>query len=375
MEDKQFKNRLLSLDVFRGITVAAMILVNNPGNWGYIYAPLKHANWHGCTPTDLIFPFFLFIVGVAIVFALYEAKQNLPHKNLYVKILKRGTILFALGLFLNLFPYFDFENVRILGVLQRIGLVYIFCGMLFLLTNRHSQYFIFWGILIAYYLLLSFVPIPGYGPANLDKGTNLAAWLDRLILTQNHIWKHSVTWDPEGILSTLPAIATAIFGMIIGYIIKETKKSVVETSLRMIYRGVIAVVLGICFNFYFPINKSLWTSSYVFFTGGLATLFLAILYWLIDVNGNKKCLNLFTLYGLNAITVFFGSTIIAKLCAVPFFIKDGVNVGAKEWIYQSYFLPNISNPYLASLMGAVVLVLIWYFILWVLNKKNVHIKI
>lgn len=368
-------NRLLSLDVFRGITVAAMILVNNPGNWGTIYWPLEHSDWNGCTPTDLIFPFFLFIVGVAIVCALKNLKQNNVHKPLIFKILKRGFIIIALGLFLNLFPYFDFAHMRIPGVLQRIGVVYIVCAILFLKTTRHTQYFVFWFLLVGYYLLMAFVPIPGIGNANLDKETNLAAWVDRLILTQNHTWKQTVTWDPEGILSTLPAIASGIFGMIVGCVVTAEKKANIESSLRLIYHGIIAIILGLCFDFYFPLNKSLWTSSFVLYTSGLATVCFSILYWLIDVKKYKMGVKFFLVFGLNAITVFFGSAIIAKLLNIPWVVQNGETIGAKLWLYQTFFVPYINNPYLASLAGALTFVCIWYGVLWFMSKKNVFIKI
>jgi predicted acyltransferase len=367
--------RLLSLDVFRGITVAAMVLVNNPGDWGHIYAPLKHATWNGCTPTDLIFPFFLFIVGVSIVMAFYTPKYTVSHSILLVKISKRGAILIALGLFLNLFPLFDFGHVRIFGVLQRIGIVYIVCAVLFLKTNRHTQFYLFWLILLVYYCLMRYVPVPGYGQANFAIETNLAAWLDRLLITQNHTWKQTVTWDPEGILSTLPAIASGIFGIIIGYIFKETPKYNGITALRMIYHGLTAVVLGICFNYFFPINKSLWTSSYVLFTGGLATLLFSLIYFYVDVKNHRKRLGIFLVYGKNAITVFFGSAIIAKLFAIKWIVANGTLIGIKEWLYQIFFVSFISNAYMASLLGAVTFVIIWYGIVWLMNKKNILLTV
>ncbi|TAH00007.1 MAG: DUF5009 domain-containing protein [Sphingobacteriales bacterium] len=375
MDAIKTSNRLLSLDVFRGITVAAMILVNNPGNWSSIYWPLKHSDWNGCTPTDLIFPFFLFIVGVAIVCALKNLKQNIEHKPIIFKILKRGFTIIGLGLFLNLFPYFDFAHMRIPGVLQRIGVVYIVCAILFLKTTRHTQYFIFWFLIVGYYLLMNYVPIPEFGSPNLDMETNLAAWVDRLILTQNHTWKQTVTWDPEGILSTIPAIASGIFGMIVGCIVNTNEKPSIEISLRLIYHGIIAIIIGICFDFFFPLNKSLWTSSFVLFTSGLATVYFSIIYWLIDVKNYKIGVNFFLVFGLNAITVFFGSAVIAKLLNIPCLVKNTETIGAKQWLYQTFFVPYISNPYMASLAGALTFVVIWYAILWLMSKKNIFIKI
>jgi len=368
-------HRLISLDVFRGITVAAMILVNNPGDWGHIYAPLKHANWNGCTPTDLIFPFFLFIVGVSIVLAFYTKKTTVSHRILLKKIVKRGAILIGLGLFLNLFPYFDFSHVRIPGVLQRIGIVYIICAILFLKTNRLTQFFLFGMILIAYYSLMVYVPVPNFGPANLNPETNLSAWVDRLIITQNHTWKQTITWDPEGVLTTLPAIATGLFGMLIGYILIKTPKYNGKTALQIFYFGVVTFIAGLFFSYIFPLNKSLWTSSFVLVTGGLACITFSFIYYFIDAKNNKNGINFFLVYSKNAITVFFGSAVVAKLFNIKFISMGADVVGIKTWLYQMLFVSIINNPYLASLLGAISFVLIWYFILWLLNKYSIKISV
>ena len=218
--------RLLSLDFFRGITVAAMILVNNPGDWGHIYAPLEHAEWNGCTPTDLIFPFFLFIVGVSIVYALDNKLSDFKnHNSLILSILKRAAILFGLGLLMSLQPYFDFANFRIPGVLQRIAIVYFVCALLFLKIKPNILFKIFIIILISYWLMMVLIPVPGFGVANLGKETNLGAWLDRFVLTEKHLWINGKTWDPEGILSTLPAIASGLFGVLMGVILKSKQRT------------------------------------------------------------------------------------------------------------------------------------------------------
>lgn len=214
--------RLLSLDVFRGLTVAAMILVNNPGSWSHIYAPLRHAEWHGCTPTDLIFPFFLFIVGVSISFALDSKKNQVKHSKLILTAFKRAVILFGLGLFLSLYPtvFTDpveaFKTVRIPGVLQRIAIVFFISAIIFIKTTPKTQLRIMISLLIGYWLIMVSIPVPGVGYANLEKETNLGAWLDRTLLTEAHLWRSARTWDPEGLLSTLPAIATGLFGVLVG---------------------------------------------------------------------------------------------------------------------------------------------------------------
>lgn len=368
-------NRLISLDVFRGITVAAMILVNNPGSWGYIYAPLEHAAWNGCTPTDLIFPFFLFIVGVSITYALSSKKLDLTaHNQLILSALKRAAILFGLGLFLSLFPLFDFSVVRILGVLQRIGIVFFVCAVIFIKTNPKTQLRIMIGILLAYWALMTLIPVPGVDYPNLEKETNLAAWLDRLILTESHVWKSAKTWDPEGILSTLPAIASGIFGMLIGQFLKRKDKPEGDKIAWLFSFGILAVIVGLIWDLAFPINKSLWTSSFVLYTGGLATIGLALCYWLIDVQGYKKFTSPFVVYGVNAITVFFASGLIPRILNMIKLDLNGEQVGAKVWLYDTFYTPYLS-PYNASLAGAITFILIWWFILWMMYKKNIIIKV
>ena len=369
------KHRLLSLDVFRGITVAAMILVNNPGDWGNIYAPLKHADWNGCTPTDLIFPFFLFIVGVSIVFALSSKKEQPEnHQQLILSALKRSAILFGLGLFLSLFPYFDFTTVRILGVLQRIAIVYFFCAVIFIKLDPKAYWKWFFGILVAYWAIMTLIPVPDIGYANLGKETNLGAWIDRLILTENHTWKQSKTWDPEGILSTLPAIGTGLFGLMIGGILKRKDQAEADKIAWIFSLGTIAVIIGLIWDLVFPINKSLWTSSYVMYAGGLAAIGLALCYWLIDVKGYTKFTSPFVVYGVNAITVFFASGLIPKILSLIKVNLNGEQVGAKVWLYETFYTPYLS-PYNASLAGAITFILIWWFILWLMYRKNIIIKV
>jgi len=368
-------NRLISLDVFRGLTVAAMILVNNPGSWGHIYAPLEHADWNGCTPTDLIFPFFLFILGVSITYALSSKKLDVEsHNQLILSALKRASILFGLGLFLSLFPLFDFSVVRILGVLQRIGIVFFVCAVIFIKTNLKTQFKLMIGILLAYWAIMTLIPVPEIGYANLEKETNLAAWVDRLILTENHIWKSAKTWDPEGILSSLPAIASGIFGMLIGQFLKRKDKPEGDKIAWLFSFGILAVIVGLIWDLAFPINKSLWTSSFVLFTGGLATISLALCYWLIDVQGYKKFTSPFVVYGVNAITVFFVSGLIPRILNLIKLDLNGEKVGAKVWLYETFYTPYLS-PYNASLAGAITFILIWWFILWLMLKKNIIIKV
>ena len=372
--------RLLSLDFFRGLTVAAMILVNNPGSWGHIYLPLEHAEWHGCTPTDLVFPFFLFIVGVSIAYAMGSKKDDpASHKKTLFKAFKRALVLFGLGLILSIFPrnFEDFDlinalqHVRIPGVLQRIGVVFFIASFLFLKLSTKNIYRTFILILFGYWLLMVFVPVPGVGYANLEKETNLGAWLDRTILTEAHLWKAAKTWDPEGILSTLPAIATGLFGVLVGIYLRRKDVEVGTKMAWLFSAGAVAVLLGLLWDLEFPINKALWTSSYVLYTGGLATIFLALSYWIIDANHYNRFTKPFVVYGVNAITVFFVSGLLPRLLNM---IKIKPETGALTWFNQTFFTPYFS-PINASLAYAIFVVLFFYVILWVMYKKNIIIKV
>jgi predicted acyltransferase len=378
---QQSPARLLSLDVFRGLTVAAMILVNNPGSWAHIYAPLRHAEWHGCTPTDLIFPFFLFIVGVSISYALGSKKGHMSHSKLIFTALKRALILFGLGLFLNLFPkvFTDpmeaFQTVRIPGVLQRIAVVFFITAVIFIKTSPKTQLRILIGILLAYWAMMTLIPVPGVGFANLEKETNLGAWLDRTLLTEAHLWRSAKTWDPEGIFSTLPAIGTGIFGLLIGTWLKRKDKEESVKISWMFSIGILAVILGLIWDLCFPINKALWTSSFVLYAGGLASIGLALCYWLIDVQGFKKGTTPFVVYGINAITVFFLSGLIPRiLTMIKVNMPDGTVLTSREWLYESFYSPYFS-PINASLAGAVTFILIWLGILWWMYSRKIIIKV
>lgn len=367
--------RLLSLDFFRGITVAAMILVNNPGDWGHIYAPLEHAEWNGCTPTDLIFPFFLFIVGVSIVYALDNKLSDFKnHNSLILSILKRAAILFGLGLLMSLQPYFDFANFRIPGVLQRIAIVYFVCALLFLKIKPNILFKIFIIILISYWLMMVLIPVPGFGVANLGKETNLGAWFDRFVLTEKHLWINGKTWDPEGILSTLPAVASGLFGVLMGVILKSKQRTEENKVVWLFVYGFIAFLFGLMWDLFFPINKSLWTSSYVLYTGGLASMGLALCYWLIDVKEFTKVAKPFIIFGVNAITVFFASGVIARSMNILKTTLNGEEVNWKRYLYLQFFEPNFS-PINASVAWAISFVLIWFLILWVMYKKGIVIKV
>ncbi len=369
----EISQRLYSLDVFRGITVAAMILVNNPGSWETVYPPLLHAHWNGCTPTDMIFPFFLFIVGVSIHFA-YQSKlgEGLSQK-IFLKIIRRTLIIFALGLFLTLFPKFNFSTVRIPGVLQRISLVFFACSILYFKTNWLTQIRVVIILLVGYFILMTMIPVPDFGPANLEPETNLAAWIDRLLL-DGHLWAQSKTWDPEGALSTLPAIATGMLGMLTGRLF-TTVKEPAERTTWIFFIGSLLIILGLTWGIIFPINKSLWTSSFVLYTGGIAMQFLAACYWLIDVQGIRKWSTPFTYYGMNAIFVFVASGLIAKiLIRTKVTIESGEEISMWSYLYKNLYASWLS-PYNASLLFALTLVLIFLAILAWMYKKKIFVKV
>jgi len=369
--------RLISLDVFRGLTVAAMILVNNPGDWGHIYAPLEHAGWNGCTPTDLIFPFFLFIVGVSLVYALDGAKrQGGPQGAVLGRVLRRAAVLFGLGLLLSLYPKFDFSVVRIMGVLQRVALVFLGCSFIYLKTSRRTQIGLLVVFLVGYAVLMQLVPVPGFGPANLEPATNLGAWLDRLVFSEAHLWKVSKTWDPEGLLGTLPALGTGLLGGLTAQWLRRTDREPAAKVAWLFVAGGALVILGLIWDAWFPINKALWSSSYVLFTGGLATMGLAALYWLCDVQGYRRYTGPALAYGVNAILVFCLSALLSRTFGLfKLALPSGKPGGFKEWLYQWGIMPLFADPRNASLAGALLLILIWGVILVWMHRKGVVWKV
>jgi len=382
------KPRLLSLDFFRGLTVAAMILVNNPGSWGHIYAPLEHAEWNGCTPTDLIFPFFLWIVGVSIAFSMSSSKANPEtHAKTILKAVKRGLTLYFLGFFLAIFGkiitaiiqdtsiWEAFKTVRLLGVLQRIGIVFIISSIVFLKVSNKVIFKILIVVLAVYWGLMTFVPVPDVGYPNMEKETNLAAWIDRGILTEAHTWASSKTWDPEGVLSTLPAIGTCLFGILVGVWMRRKDVDNPTKVAWLFTTGTAAVALGLLWDLQFPINKALWTSSYVLYAGGLASIGLALCYWIIDVQGYKRFTTPFVVYGVNAITVFFLAGLMPRvLNLISITQADGTKTPLLVYFYNTCYQPFFS-PLNASLVWAISYVLGFYVLLYWMYKKNIIIKV
>lgn len=365
--------RLKSLDVFRGITIASMILVNNPGSWNHVYPPLLHAEWHGCTPTDLVFPFFLFIAGVAMAFSLSKyTQENQPTPQLYRRIIQRCLILFLLGLLLNGFPTYNLATIRIMGVLQRISLAYLLAAIAILNLSRKQLYWLSAALLIGYWAAMQLIPIPGYGAGNLSPEGNFAAYIDRLILTQQHLWA-SKPYDPEGLFSTLPALVTLLIGYFTGEWLKhQPTKS--RTSLNLVIVGLSCLVVGYIWGLFFPINKVLWTSSYVIFTAGWALLLLAACYEAIEVRGWQKWAWPFEVMGLNAIFIFVASGFLARLMIYNY-IGSGENAPTiKTWVYEQYF-QSWAGALNGSLVFAIVNVLFWWGISDLMYRRGWFFKV
>jgi len=440
-------DRLISLDVFRGMTIAAMILVNNPGT-SPVYWPLEHAEWNGLTPTDWIFPFFLFIVGVAIPISLGRnpTRREGAADRPYRRIITRAISIFLLGLAISVLPFFQFAatdapdwlkmliwltfaaalfflllrnfkvagilagsavvgivvmvlagytvvpynfgTMRVFGVLQRIAICYLVASLIFLHTNWKQQLGIAIGLLVVYWFLMINVSVPGCEVTTMnDKACNLAAYLDRVILGENHIWRFGKVYDPEGILSTLTAIATTLSGVLTGVWLARKREdeegsegfSVVSRHLSLVsgmfFFGTVLVALGWMWNSYFPLNKSLWTSSYVVVTTGLALLTFACCYWLIDIKGYKKWAWPFVVFGVNALALFVFSGMFARMMAayrVSTFENKPVSV--QKWLIDNIYL-ILLQPINASLAYAICFILFWLFLMWLLYRKGIYMKV
>jgi predicted acyltransferase len=421
------RERMISLDVFRGLTILLMTIVNNPGSWSAIYPPLLHSEWHGCTPTDLVFPFFIFIMGVAVSFAMPTKTFDSTTFN---KILVRSLRMFCLGIFFNFFAKIQlfglegiplligrliitiavgyalmgnfsskiknilafsilfiylflaysgieaYQDVRLPGVLQRIAIVYFVVSLLYLKSNQRTQILVASLLLLGYWAAMALIPVPGIGEANFDKGTNLASWIDSILL-KGHMYRGTVTWDPEGILSTIPSIATGIIGLLIGQLLHRSIPKI-EIAKKMAIAGIVLIIVAQIWSIVFPINKSLWTSTYVLYTAGLATACLALLYYLIDILNLKKGIKLFLIWGVNPMIVFFFSQIIPQgLVMIQFKNPHSPDqqINLLDYLYSFGIAPFFSNPMTASLAGALTYVAIWTFILWIFYKNKLIFKV
>ncbi len=382
------------------MTVAGMLLVNNPGTWSAIYPPLQHAPWHGWTPTDLIFPFFLFIVGITTELSLQARRARGDDERAILRqILRRAALIFLFGLILSAFPFFTWtaipdnpdpsfvdrvvhrvEHLRILGVLQRIGLAYLCGALLTLRTSWKQQLGILAALLFGYWALMTLVPVPDTGVPGrfvLDKPDQLlSAWLDRTILGVNHLWSGSKTWDPEGLLSTVPAIGTMILGTFAGRCIAEHQRSLTERLSALFAVGTLLMMAGLVWNWGFPINKSIWTSSYVLFTAGMGAVSLATCLWLIDVCQVRRWTFPFVVYGMNPMLAFLGSGLMARLIGSLLMIgrDDGTRISVQGLVYKGLYASWLP-PREASFAYAISFVALWFLILWAAWKKGIILKV
>ena len=360
------QNRILSVDIFRGMTIVLMILVNTPGTWSAVYAPFLHAHWHGYTPTDLVFPFFLFIVGTSIAFSY---KNKTPTGSTYKKITVRALKLIGLGLFLGAFtlafPFIkDFANIRFPGVLQRIGVVFFFVAILFLNFNWKTLIGIAVVLLVGYWLLMVFVPVNGVESTLERAPNNLANWLDvKVFGTHNY----KADYDPEGLLSTIPAVASGLFGVFTGLILtsKQEKKATILMGI-----GGTLLIIGHLWDWVFPINKALWTSSFVLVTAGWANLILALIFYLTDVK-HIKFGSLFRYAGANAIVLYFFSSFISKLMGM---IHIG-DTSLHGWLFNTIYVHDTISLQLSSLLYGLTVVSFYVLLAYVLYKRKIYIKV
>ena len=441
-------SRLISLDVFRGMTIAGMVLVNNPGG-SPVYWPLDHAEWNGLTPTDWIFPFFLFIVGVSISISLGRKKEQGITGKTYTQIVTRAASIYLLGAAISVLPFFQFRDTdapdplkmliwlafsaslfflllrkykiaavllasgllgiaamnlagynvvgynygtfRIAGVLQRISVCYLVTAIIFLHTTWKQQVGISVVLLVGYWAIVTVIPVPGCEMITAEniKACNLPAFIDRLIIGENHIWRGGKVYDPEGILSTIPAIVTTISGVLTGTWLArndegrimndESKSGDQNSSLNKVSGlfgvGVALLAIGLIWNSYFPMNKALWTSSYVLATTGLALLTLGFCYWLIDIKGYSRWAWPFKVFGANALALFVFTGLFARMIsAYRVTGPDGQLISIGRWVMLNIFLPT-AHPIDASWMFAVTFILLWLFLMWLLYRKQIYVKV
>jgi predicted acyltransferase len=391
------KDRLVALDVFRGMTVAGMLLVNDPGTWNAIYPPLEHAEWFGWTPTDLIFPFFLFIVGITTYLSLSSRRaRGASDADLVKQILKRGGLILLVGLLMTGFPYHQFyiklpfgavfdsqtphldvAHWRLTGVLQRIALCYTFGALLTLRTTVKQQVMILVALLYGYWFVMTLFPVPGRGLGALTLSVpdgSLAAWLDRALLGTNHLWVGSKTWDPEGLLSTIPAIGTVILGALTGRWL-QSDRPLLERVSALFAVGALAMMSGLMWHWSFPIAKNIWTSSYVLFTAGCAAVSIATCMWLIDVEKVDWWTRPFVIYGVNPLIAFVASGFFGRLVYTLIRVPTAAGlVPVQTAIFDTVFAPWL-DPRDASLMFAIAWVLLFYLMLADLYRRDIVVKL
>ena len=365
--------RIYSIDIFRGMTIALMIIVNNPGSWAYVYAPFRHAKWHGCTLTDLVFPFFLFIVGAAMRFA-FVRWHSFASNEFYKHVFWRTVSIFLAGSLIHAYPFiqqdWDWSNFRIMGVLQRIALAYGIAAIMVIHLDLKKLLIASIGVLVSYWGLLWI----GGDSDPYGLATNLARKIDIIILGESHLYGGTgIQFDPEGLLSTLPSVVTVIIGYLVGAMI-HTTKDFLDNIKRMSVLGITLIVLGTLWGFIFPINKQLWTSSYVLYTGGFATLILALLCWALDIKKWKKPFWIFEVFGTNSIFLFVLSGIWTKTILRLQFDFEGNTISGYSYLYRSLFVP-IAGDLNGSLLFAITHVIGFWLVLYWLYRKKIFINL
>jgi predicted acyltransferase len=362
--------RLLSLDAFRGATIALMVLVNTPGGPN-TYGPLNHSEWNGWTITDTVFPAFLWIVGVAITLSLGKRiAAGVPKWRLFLQVLRRAGVIFGLGLIVYAAPDFNLSTQRLLGVLQRIAICYLIASAIYLTTRWRAQLVWIIGLLVSYWLIMMLVPVPGYGAGDLATGHNIANYADRVVLGA-HNYAGTKDWDPEGLISTLPSIATVLLGIMAGHILK-LKRDLSERTTWLYLAGSILIAAGLICNTWLPINKKLWTSSFSLFMGGMDFIIFAGFVWLIDGRGYRRLARPLVIMGMNAIAVYLASELLEEILSL-IHVGGPASPSVHEWIYQTLFAP-LASPRNASLAYAICYVLLMYGIAYGMYKKSWFVK-
>ena len=367
-------SRMVSLDTFRGITIGAMLLVNHPGNYSVMYAPLDHAEWHGWTPTDLIFPSFLFIVGVALTFSiLKQLDRGAARRQILARAVKRALILIALGLIIASFPWWHvhWSTLRIPGVLQRIGLAYLVAMPLVLWLKARGQAIFAVLFLLGYWGLLSWMPVPGIGAGVWEPGQDLGAFIDRTVFGTNHLLPGE-TWDPEGLLSTLPAIATVLLGALTGQWL-QSDTSPTRKTIGMLVAGAIGIAFGVLWGQVFPINKKLWTSSFTIFSAGTALILLGVCYWLVEVKNYRRWAIPFTILGVNGITVYVLSELVDMMLGR--ISINSLGIRSLRNAFFGHIFASWLSPHGASLAYAAVYALVWLGLMSLLFRRNVRVRV
>jgi len=355
--------RFVALDAFRGATMALMVLVNNPGD-NHIYWPLEHAEWNGWTPTDVVFPSFMWIVGVAMTLSFAKRiAAGASHAQLFSQAFKRAAMIFVLGLLVYVYPGFSFTTQRLLGVLQRIAICYLIAAAIYLTTKLRGQIIWIISLLAVYWLLMAFAPVPGYGAGRLDVEGNFAHYVDKIVLG-THNYRHTKTWDPEGVVSTLPAIATVLFGIMAGHILR-LERTLGERTRWLLITGVGLLAAGLICNLWLPINKKLWTDSFALFMAGLDFVVFALFVWLVDGLGLKRAVKPLVIMGMNAIAVYLASEFLDEALGAT---------GLHQWIFTNLFSWPAS-PYNASLLYAIAYVLLMYLIAYVMYRRGWFLRV